>query len=272
LTLNPGALVPLNATAVVPEKDMPVIVTVVPGLVPTFGLPAVGAKLSITGAPMTRKLAFEVPSPLSLTTVIGPVVAPLGTSTTATIVRVTAAARPSLVRVLRTGKGAKAPSTNVGEQEWTVKERSTPKAALKPIPRQPVVTVLSADGSGSLLRATGPVTAGSGGNTVVFVYQAAPGGLEDGALTLSVPNGWSGPSTGSHDAGYTTATAGSVGANGRTITLSHVYLSSGATLTIIYGSRAGGGPGAQAPKGKLGPTVWHASEQSTPSGTLKPLK
>jgi hypothetical protein len=132
--------------------------------------------------------------------------------------------------------------------------------------------VLSADGSGTLQRATGPVKAGSSANTVVFVYKAAPGGLEDGTLTLTVPDGWSGPSIGSHDPGYTTATAGSVGASGSTITLSHVWLSSGSTLTIIYGSRTGGGPGAQAPKGKLGPAVWHAAEQSTPSGTLKPLK
>jgi hypothetical protein len=116
------------------------------------------------------------------------------------------------------------------------------------------------------------VTAGSAGNTVVFIYQAAPGGIEDGTITATVPDGWSGPSTGSHDPGYVSATAGSTGTSGRTITLSHVYLSSGATLTIIYGSRSGGGPGAQAPKGKLGPTIWKASEQSTPTGTLKPLK
>jgi hypothetical protein len=44
---------------------------VVPTLVPTFGLPAAGAKLVITGASTTVKLDFEVPSPLSLTTVIG---------------------------------------------------------------------------------------------------------------------------------------------------------------------------------------------------------
>jgi hypothetical protein len=116
------------------------------------------------------------------------------------------------------------------------------------------------------------VAAASTGNTVVFVYKAAPGGIEDGTLTMTVPDGWSGPSTGSHDPGYITATAGSTSTSGRRITLSDVYLSSDATLTIIYGSRAGGGPGAQAPKSKLGPTVWHASEQSTPSGTLKPLK
>ena len=67
------ALTPLNATAVVPVKFVPLIVT----LVPTG--PLVGVTLAIVGAGMTVKLVALVAVPPGVATLTGPVVAPAGT-------------------------------------------------------------------------------------------------------------------------------------------------------------------------------------------------
>ena len=80
-TLGLGALVPLKRTAVVPVKLAPVMTTLVPFT------PLVGEKLLMTGT-RTVKLAVLVPVPLGVTTVSGPVVAPVGTFT---VIRVPAA-------------------------------------------------------------------------------------------------------------------------------------------------------------------------------------
>ena len=65
---------PLNFTAVAPVKLAPVIITFVP-----TG-PLVGEKLVIEGAgTVTVKLVELVPVPFAVVTLIGPVVAPVGT-------------------------------------------------------------------------------------------------------------------------------------------------------------------------------------------------
>jgi hypothetical protein len=102
--------------------------------------------------------------------------------------------------------------------------------------------------------------------------RAAAGGLQDGTVTLTVPAGWSPPSVHGGDPGYTAATAGHLSVSGRVITLSDVYLASGSTMSVIYGSRSGGGPGATAPRSHLGPTLWPVSEQSTTAGRLRRLR
>jgi hypothetical protein len=170
------------------------------------------------------------------------------------------------------GPGAVAPATDVGPQRWNMTEASVPASPAKKLAVSPSITVLSADGSGTLSRATGPVVPGSSGNTVVFVYRAAPGGLQDGTLTLTVPPGWSQPSAAPSDKGFTTASAGQVSVHGRAIVLTHVFLSSGAGLTVIYGSRTAGGPGADAPSVHVGPARWPTAEQTTTAGRLRPLR
>jgi hypothetical protein len=66
--------VPLKATAVAPVKLVPVIVTAVPEV------PVVGSKLVMDGSgPVTLKLPLLVAVPFGVLTVIGPVVAPVGT-------------------------------------------------------------------------------------------------------------------------------------------------------------------------------------------------
>ena len=67
------ALAPLNATAVVPVKLVPLMVT----LVPTG--PLVGVKSVIVGGLITVKLLALVAVPPGVVTLIVPVVAPVGT-------------------------------------------------------------------------------------------------------------------------------------------------------------------------------------------------
>jgi hypothetical protein len=72
LTVN-VALPPLNATAVAPEKFVPLIVTELPAW------PLCGEKPVIVGGLTTVKLLPLVPVPAAVVTLIGPVVAPAGT-------------------------------------------------------------------------------------------------------------------------------------------------------------------------------------------------
>jgi hypothetical protein len=74
LTTKPGASAPLKRTAVVPVKLTPVIVT------GTLCPPLVGEKLLMAGD-NTVKLVLLVPVPLGVVTVMGPLVAPVGTFT-----------------------------------------------------------------------------------------------------------------------------------------------------------------------------------------------
>jgi hypothetical protein len=69
-----GALAPLKDTFVVVSKFVPVIVTNVPAL------PLVGEKPVIVGGWITTKLLVVVAVPPVVVTVIGPVVAPVGTT------------------------------------------------------------------------------------------------------------------------------------------------------------------------------------------------
>jgi Mg-chelatase subunit ChlD len=126
------------------------------------------------------------------------------------------------------------------------------------------------DGSGTLTTPTTSVIAGSTGNTLVFSYTAAAGGMSDGEITVAVPSGWSAPSTAPTSPGYTTANAGTVSATGSTIHVSAVTLAGDSTLTITYGNDGSGGPGATA-SSTVGPQTWQAQQRSTATGTLTNL-
>ena len=91
----------------------------------------------------------------------------------------------------------------------------------------PSVTVNAADGSGTLTTPTTNVAASSTGNTLTFTYTAATGGMSNGAVRLTVPTGWSAPSTTGTAAGYTTASTGTVGVAGQVITVTGVTLAGG---------------------------------------------
>jgi hypothetical protein len=114
-------------------------------------------------------------------------------------------------------------------------------------PAANVVIFDAPDGSGTLTVSPTSVPVGSSGDTFVFTYTAAAGGLSSGELELTVPTGWSTPSVTPSAAGYVTSTCGVVSVGSSLIAVSHVTLASGASCTITYGSQAGGGPGVFAP-------------------------
>jgi hypothetical protein len=124
----------------------------------------------------------------------------------------------------------------------------------------------AANGTGTMTTKTTSVTYGSTGHVITFTYTAATGGVSDGGVHLTVPSGWSVPSTTGTSAGYTTASTGAVTIDGQTIVVLGVTLAAGATLTINYGAKADKGPGATATTG-VGAATWTATEKSTSGGT-----
>jgi hypothetical protein len=167
------------------------------------------------------------------------------------------------------GAGATAPSSS-GAQTWQAQEKSTSASSLANLGSSPSVTVLAADGSGTLTTPTGTVNSAATGRTITFTYTAATGGISNGSVTALVPAGWSAPSTTGSNAGYTTSSSGTVSVAGQTITVSSLTLSGGSTFTITYGDTGSGGPGATAPVPAGGQT-WQAQEKSSSGGTLMNL-
>src|SRR5207237_1013213 len=108
------------------------------------------------------------------------------------------------------------------------------------------------------------------GRTITFTYTVAAGGISNGSVTLDVPAAWSAPSTTGVNAGYTTASSGTVSVLSQKITVSSLTLAGGATFTIVYGSTAGGGPGATATS-TTGAQTWQAQEKSISGGSLANL-
>jgi parallel beta-helix repeat protein len=167
------------------------------------------------------------------------------------------------------GPGASAPA-NGGGQTWAGTERSSEAGTRLPLASSPTVTVLSPDGAGTLTTPTASVVHSSGGNTITFTYTAAAGGLNNGALRLTVPVGWSAPSTTGTSPGYSTASSGALSVSGRVITVGGVTLAGGQTLTIVYGSKTAGGSGAIAPSSP-GSQLWQAQERSSIAGVFANL-
>ena len=75
----------------------------------------------------------------------------------------------------------------------------------------------AANGTGTMTTKTSSVTYGSTGHVITFTYTAATGGVSSGGVHLTVPAGWSTPSTTGTAAGYTTASTGTVSIDGQTI-------------------------------------------------------
>lgn len=135
-----------------------------------------------------------------------------------------------------------------------------------------MVTVLvrAADGSGTMTVTPDAVAAGQTGITLTFTYTAAAGGLENGAVSIDVPDGWSPPGTISTGAGYTTASAGTVGVSGRSITVTGLTLAGSDSIAITYGDKSGGGPGITAAT-TAGVSTWPTRSGATSAGSLAGL-
>src|SRR6185437_6059546 len=167
------------------------------------------------------------------------------------------------------GPGATVTSST-GAQTWQAQENSTSAGSLTNLGASPSITVYAADGSGTLTTPTTNVAAGQTGRTITFTYTAATGGINNGSVTLVVPAGWSAPSTTGANAGYSTSSAGTLAVAGQTITVSSLTLAAANTLTIVYGSTGGGGPGATVTS-STGAQTWQAQENSTSAGSLTNL-
>jgi len=167
------------------------------------------------------------------------------------------------------GYSAALTPSSYGSSSFTTEEASTSSGTLTALSSSPQVGVVTApDGSGTLGVLPGAVDT-SASTTLSFTYAAATGGMNNGALAVTVPSGWSAPSTSSGTAGYTTASTGTVSVVGQVITVSGVTLGSGSVLTLTYG--AGGGSSAAVAPSTMGSQTFAASEQSTASGTLTTL-
>src|SRR5439155_1107772 len=115
------------------------------------------------------------------------------------------------------GSGATATSTT-GAQTWQAQQKSIAGGTLTNLGTSSSITVYATDGSGTLTSGTSNVSASQTGRTITFTYTAAAGGISNGTVTVAVPAGWSAPSTTGANAGYTTASAGTVSVSGQTIT------------------------------------------------------
>ncbi|HEX7105178.1 MAG TPA: cell wall-binding repeat-containing protein, partial [Acidothermaceae bacterium] len=112
-------------------------------------------------------------------------------------------------------------------------------------------SAVASDGAGTMT--VSPTTIPPSSHVALaFTYQAPPGqGLADGTLTLDVPASWTDApqTTNPTAAGYVAASAGVVSTAGSTITVSGVTTIAGGTVSILYGDKSQGGPGAVAPNG-----------------------
>jgi len=114
------------------------------------------------------------------------------------------------------------------------------------------ITVVSADklNLGTAVMTAEPdfIVAGSSGNILNIIYTAYTP-IDNGAISITVPEDWSTPQQQHGSAGYTTIeSAGAVGNptfDGQTIDVPVAKLHTGQTITVIYGS-GGGASGAVA--------------------------
>ncbi|HEV2590383.1 MAG TPA: hypothetical protein VGU02_00690, partial [Gaiellaceae bacterium] len=175
---------------------------------------------------------------------------------------------------------ADATAPSEGETDtWYASEASSSFTYGDSLATSPTVSVVSADGSGSMQVDTPVVGQNKPGNTLSFTYTADTGGLVDGTIELDVPvaDGWSAPSKTHTAPGYTTVLGGeddsqSYAVNGTTghVTVSNVTLAEGETLTITYGDTSAGSTGAHSGN-TAGDATFTTLEASTPVGTLTPL-
>jgi hypothetical protein len=180
----------------------------------------VGSKVTITGAHFTgasvvkigaMKTAFKVGSASTIT-----------------------------ATVPANAKSGKISVTTSGGTALSAKSFVVPASVVvTPTPTQTTTSTYAPNGSGTLTASISTATAGSGGNTIVFTYTAAPGGLFNGALIMTVPAGWSAPVT-TATQGCVSGTSGVIATSQQTIDVFNLTLKGGATATFTYGATSGG--------------------------------
>jgi len=152
--------------------------------------------------------------------------------------------------LLRAGGGSSsaiAPST-AGSGTFATSEKSTASGTLTALSSSPSVSVLVPDGTGTASVSPTSVTESPVPTTLTFTFVAPASGINDGALAIAVPAGWTAPTTASSSAGYTTASSGTVSVSGQLITVSNLIMSANSQLTVTYG--AGGGASSVLPQAR----------------------
>ncbi len=248
---------------------------------PTSVLASVPTTLSFTYTAATDGLVagsvvVNVPSgwtaPSTSSTHAGYTTASVGTLSVAgqviTVSGLTLSSGSTLTITYGSGGGSTGalPPASTGAMSFSTEEESSSSGTLTSLSSSPSVSVnASPDGSGTETVSPSTVTAGSS-TSLTFTYTAAPGGLVNGSLSLTVPAGWTAPSTTVGHPGYTTASTGTVSLAGQVITVSGVSLTGGSTMTVTYG--AGGGANSVTPPASIGTATFTTNEKSTSSGTL----
>ncbi len=158
-----------------------------------------------------------------------------------------------------TAQGSAGPAT------FRAFEQSTTGGSLIELHPSPMVTVTCADGTGTETVSPGTVTAAST-STLIFTYTPASGcEVVGGAVSLTLPPGWTTPSATPGAAGYVTAGPGSPApaVSGSAITVTGITLAAGQAFTITYSN-------ATAP-GSTTTSTFATSEQSASTGRPAPL-
>ena len=138
------------------------------------------------------------------------------------------------------GPGATAPSTG-GTQTFVVQHQSDiAHGNLQAIPVSPAISVVAADGTGTMTVTPNTAITSSSGNFFTFTYTAANGGLTNGEIALTVPAGWQAPDTNGFNPGATNALCGDspvtiTGSGPWTVHVTNVTLAGGATCDLHYG-------------------------------------
>lgn len=164
------------------------------------------------------------------------------------------------------GSNAAVTSSTAGTASFVTMEKSTTTGTLTKLTTSPSVNLtLAADGSGTATASPSSTTVGIP-LTVAIKYVAAAGGMSGGTVTVTIPTGWTAPTTTAGKAGYTTASTGTVSISGQKVTVSSVTLTSGSTLTITYG--ATGGAAAAVPPASPATSTFAITQRSKSTGTL----
>ncbi len=140
----------------------------------------------------------------------------------------------------------------------------------------PSVTVMAADGTGTMTVSPTLVTAGSTSNTHTFSFTAPVGGLNNGTVSIAIPATWGDPQPVSNTSpNYTTSSTGAIAwsSGTRTLSVSGVTLAAAGTLTVVYGNTSGGAHnGAAAVAGTTaGASAFTTTENSSSSSPMVAL-
>ena len=238
-----------------PLTDAVVTVTVAPGWTAPVTTNAVGCTVATAGAVTTSGQTITV-SDLTL---------PANGQTVITYGATSSGACAA-------GDAATASSTP-GAPVWQARVQPRAGAELTSLTSSPSIDVDAADGSGTLTTPMTNVLAGSTENTLSFTYTAPTGGISDGAVTITVPSGWTAP-VATNASACTVATTGTIGTSGQTIIVSDLSLAANTSVVITYGATSGGNcsadDGVTAPPSS-GTSTFTAEEMSTADGTLSTI-